>query len=248
MRIVYCHCNRSGLLPEATSRTILRALASSGVPFEAVPDLCGLSARKDPRLKRLAQAVPLAVAACAPRAVRWLFHAAGATLPAGGVTLVDLRASDPDGAVRILLGDRAPAAMARSEGNGGEADRPVLALATANEAAPSGSPDPWTPWFPVIDFDRCTGCMQCLSFCLFGVFAAADGRLEVAHPERCKTDCPACARVCPAGAILFPKFAHPPINGADGGAAPATADRIDISALMGGDLYQRLRDRNRPGG
>ena len=27
----------------------------------------------------------------------------------------------------------------------------------------------WKPWFPVIDYDRCTNCMQCLSFCLFGV-------------------------------------------------------------------------------
>ena len=28
----------------------------------------------------------------------------------------------------------------------------------------------WKPWFPVIDYDRCTNCMQCLSFCLFGVY------------------------------------------------------------------------------
>src|SRR5258705_4583046 len=25
----------------------------------------------------------------------------------------------------------------------------------------------WKPWFPVIDYDRCTNCMQCLSICLF---------------------------------------------------------------------------------
>src|SRR5690349_15887991 len=30
----------------------------------------------------------------------------------------------------------------------------------------------WKPWFPVIDYDRCTNCMQCLSFCLFGVYGA----------------------------------------------------------------------------
>ena len=28
----------------------------------------------------------------------------------------------------------------------------------------------WKPWFPVIDFDRCTNCMQCLTFCLFDVY------------------------------------------------------------------------------
>ena len=37
----------------------------------------------------------------------------------------------------------------------------------------------WKPWFPVIDYDRCTNCMQCLSFCLFGVYGvdgASPGR------------------------------------------------------------------------
>ena len=28
----------------------------------------------------------------------------------------------------------------------------------------------WKPWFPVIDYDRCTNCMQCLTFCLFDVY------------------------------------------------------------------------------
>src|SRR5687767_1981373 len=28
----------------------------------------------------------------------------------------------------------------------------------------------WKPWFPVIDYQRCTNCMQCLSFCLFEVY------------------------------------------------------------------------------
>src|SRR5687768_10949172 len=30
-------------------------------------------------------------------------------------------------------------------------------------------PGSWKPWFPVIDYSRCTNCMQCLSFCLFDV-------------------------------------------------------------------------------
>ena len=32
------------------------------------------------------------------------------------------------------------------------------------------APGAWKPWFPVIDYDRCTNCMQCLSFCLFDVY------------------------------------------------------------------------------
>ena len=25
-------------------------------------------------------------------------------------------------------------------------------------------------WYPVIDYDRCTNCMECIDFCLFGVY------------------------------------------------------------------------------
>src|SRR5262245_26837729 len=31
----------------------------------------------------------------------------------------------------------------------------------------------WKPWFPVIDYSRCTNCMQCLSFCLFDVYGVS---------------------------------------------------------------------------
>ena len=43
----------------------------------------------------------------------------------------------------------------------------VEATRAATNAAKHGD---WKPWFPVIDYDRCTNCMQCLSFCLFGVY------------------------------------------------------------------------------
>jgi NAD-dependent dihydropyrimidine dehydrogenase PreA subunit len=95
-------------------------------------------------------------------------------------------------------------------------------------------------WFPVIDFDRCTHCLQCLSFCLFGVFAAKDGRIRVTQPDNCKPNCPACARVCPEAAIIFPKHPEPIIHGGDG-----PRSKVDVSALLGGDVYQTLRRRSR---
>jgi NAD-dependent dihydropyrimidine dehydrogenase PreA subunit len=95
-------------------------------------------------------------------------------------------------------------------------------------------------WFPVIDSERCNHCMQCLSFCLFGVFVAADGKLRVAQPDNCKTHCPACARVCPEAAIIFPKHPEPVIHGGDG-----PREKVDVSALLGGDVYQALRRRSR---
>ncbi len=62
-------------------------------------------------------------------------------------------------------------------------------------------------WFPVVDLSRCANCKHCLQFCLFGVYAEdAAGRVTVRNPDRCKPGCPACSRVCPEGAIIFPLY------------------------------------------
>ncbi|MHB1309053.1 MAG: 4Fe-4S dicluster domain-containing protein, partial [Limisphaerales bacterium] len=80
----------------------------------------------------------------------------------------------------------------------------ILALAETG-AVPKSAP--WTPWFPVIDGDRCTNCMQCLSFCLFGVYGVDEAKnIQVQNHDNCKTNCPACSRVCPEAAIIFPKY------------------------------------------
>ena len=61
-------------------------------------------------------------------------------------------------------------------------------------------------WYPVIDYERCTSCQQCLEFCLFGVYEPVAGRIVVKNPEKCKPGCPACARVCEQKAVMFPHY------------------------------------------
>ncbi|MEX0725702.1 MAG: ferredoxin family protein [Planctomycetaceae bacterium] len=105
----------------------------------------------------------------------------------------------------------------------------------------------WKPWFPVIDYSRCTNCMQCLSFCLFDVYGAtSDGKIQVQNESNCKTDCPACSRVCPEVAIMFPKYKAGPINGDEISTDDVRREamKVDISALLGGDIYAMLRDRS----
>ena len=105
----------------------------------------------------------------------------------------------------------------------------------------------WKPWFPVIDYDRCTNCMQCLSFCLFGVYGVDEqNKIQAQNHDNCKTNCPACSRVCPEAAILFPKYKAGTINGdvvqdSDMGKEKM---KIDISSLLGGDVYSQLRQRS----
>jgi Pyruvate/2-oxoacid:ferredoxin oxidoreductase delta subunit len=105
----------------------------------------------------------------------------------------------------------------------------------------------WKPWFPVIDYDRCTNCMQCLSFCLFGVYGVdKEHHIQVQNNDNCKTNCPACSRVCPEAAIMFPKYKAGPINGDAVSSTDLQREKmkIDISALLGGDVYSMLRTRS----
>jgi Pyruvate/2-oxoacid:ferredoxin oxidoreductase delta subunit len=115
-------------------------------------------------------------------------------------------------------------------------------------AAGTGRPGGWKPWFPVIDFGRCTNCMQCLTFCLFDVYGVSpEKKIRVQNPSNCKTDCPACSRVCPEVAILFPKYKLGPINGDEVRVEDIHREKmkVDISALLGGDIYAALRQRSR---
>lgn len=89
--VLYCHCQYAQVVPPEVKAAVLKQLCASNLPFEAVPDLCELSARRDPSLKRLAAAGPVKIAACFPRAVKWLFAAANAPLPLGATEVVNMR-------------------------------------------------------------------------------------------------------------------------------------------------------------
>ncbi|MFM7056648.1 MAG: ATP-binding protein [Planctomycetota bacterium] len=88
-------------------------------------------------------------------------------------------------------------------------------------------------WYPVIDYSRCTNCMECIDFCLFGVYGVdALDRILVEQQDSCKKGCPACSRVCPANAIIFPHHKTAAIAGAEGEVGGL---KIDLTKLFGGD-------------
>lgn len=87
-------------------------------------------------------------------------------------------------------------------------------------------------WYPVIDFSRCTNCMECLDFCLFGVYGVDRfDSILVEQPDNCRKGCPACSRVCPENAIIFPQHKSPAIAGSPEKAAGGL--KIDLSKLFG---------------
>ncbi len=109
---------------------------------------------------------------------------------------------------------------------------PVVAAAPAQPAEPIRIEETdGRRWYPVIDYSRCTNCMECIDFCLFGVYGV--DRIDtilVEQPDNCRKGCPACSRVCPENAIMFPQHKTPAIAGSDDVAASM---KIDLSQLFG---------------
>jgi NAD-dependent dihydropyrimidine dehydrogenase PreA subunit len=86
-------------------------------------------------------------------------------------------------------------------------------------------------WYPVIDYSRCTNCMECIDFCLFGVYGIdAAETILVEQPDNCRKGCPACSRVCPEKAIIFPQHKTAAIAG---GPVDGVALKLDLSKIFG---------------
>ncbi len=138
-RILYCHCAYAKIIPESVKREVLARLAASGRAFDAVPDLCELSARRDPSLRRLAEGdQEVRIAACFPRSVKWLFKAAGAPL-ASDVCIENMRTSDASDVVAGLLGE------ARATASGGTVAGNSDATSGATSGAAASTEDQETP-------------------------------------------------------------------------------------------------------
>ena len=128
----------------------------------------------------------------------------------------------------------------------------IKAAVEAGSLAPVRSIDEQVKrrWYPVIDFSRCTNCLECIDFCLFGVYGVDEAdRVLVELPDHCRKGCPACSRVCPEQAIIFPQHKLPAIAG---GMLDAGGLKMDLTSLFGAaddflgarDIAARERDEH----
>ena len=222
-KIIICCCADRGWIVPENIRCLCASARASGIAIELHADLCRTVAEHPEILRKLAGSGQILIGGCLNRAMKSIFTAAGASLPA---EFIDLRSAvlTPEKLRKLGL-------------------EPVE-KADADIELPAAEPG-WKAWFPVIDRERCINCGKCLDFCLFGVYEFDAGkRVQVVNPANCKNNCPACARVCPRAAVIFPKYKDPPVNGAEvDEKAPKENNFFDAGG--GDDLYKLLAERKK---
>jgi len=226
-KIVFCNCGGK-LIESHRLAEISGYLEQQEITVLTVSDLCGAcSTQKHETRNLLMTGDEVMMIACYPRAVKLLLNETGIDTESGTFTFVNFRDANNETIFNQIQsfkkGDISPSTHAE--------------LVSEPE---------WPSWFPVIDYSRCTSCGQCADFCLFGVYEKRDGKVLVVSPKGCKSNCPACARICPQTAIVFPKYEH---GGAIAGAESIDEieeqqrQRKDIDSILGSDIYNSLERR-----
>lgn len=226
--ILFCACGGERIQPELLN-TVNEYLKEMQVDVTRLSDLCGLAAKNRELLSDLfSPGTEYLVIACYPRTINLLLdqvkEQAGKPERISHINLVDLTPGEAIDGINRFCGDFKGNAVHReiSENSG------------------------WPSWYPVIDYSRCTACGQCADFCLFGVYEKTENRVNVVNPAGCKINCPACARICPSTAIIFPKYKN---GGAIGGSveideqAEQQRQVQDMETILGNDLYVALERR-----
>lgn len=226
--ILLCKCKGERVDPGFISEISL-ILGDQTVPVTFMTDLCGLAAtRKEQVADLLDDESDVLVIGCYRRTMNLLFGQisgdSGKVSDYEHINFIESSKEEVFERIRIFC-----------SGYQGDASRKEI-------IEDSG----WSSWYPLVDYSRCTACMQCADFCLFGVYGKTEGRVEVNNPQNCKNNCPACARICPSAAIIFPKYKN---GGAAGGSdlidenAEQKRQAMDIEDFLGSDIYSALERR-----
>lgn len=216
-----CSCISRSFIDREKVVILVSVLRNKGYDVMVEPDLCKKMMQCTADTEILASSVILA---CYPRAIHSLFHKFDMT-PA---QTLDIR----NHSIRDILTRLDVSFCEEDDIPGKEAVEREIDSFVAEAGTDA--------WYPVIDKDRCTECGQCHDFCLFGVYEIEDGTVRVKQPQNCKNNCPACARICPSKAVIFPKYGKSPVNG---GLEDEETVSVDTKAIYAEALRMRLQQR-----
>lgn len=194
-KVTICACASRSFVNKDKVAEIAAILRNEEYAVTVIPDFCEKVMQASPEITEIASSL---IIACYPRAIRSHLH----RLNLVAENILDIRNSGSD----EILGQLQIKPCSDKENiPGKESIRKEI------DAFPVESGT--DAWYPVIDKDRCTECGRCRDFCLFGVYTSENRQIKVAQPQNCKNNCPACARMCPSKAIIFPKYEKSPVNG-----------------------------------
>ena len=226
-KVVLCNCG-GGLVSTEAMEQLTSLLRTEGIGFTMVSDLCGVCAtKKDEVAPIFSSTDDILVVACYARAVKLMLQGIAVDSSSKRFSFLNVRDSSTEELLQQI----------RAYFKGASTMSGFTEIKTNTD---------WPAWYPVIDYSRCTTCGQCADFCLFGVYEKQSGKVFVVNPQGCKNNCPACARICPQTAIIFPKYEH---GGAIAGAESINEideqqrQQHDIDSILGSDIYKALEMR-----
>ncbi len=242
--VVVCHC-RAGLVSEKYIDNILAELQFRDVDILELDDLCAIAVNEKSLLKDIAANYPFKIViACYPRAVKSILEQGG--IDFGTYHVMNFRELSAGQILSAISGDYKKPPVNKNvtdqvdnTGTGKSVYNYRFNIPAGKANHHVNKTDLDVPaWYPVIESSSCSLCGKCAKFCMFGVYKIDKKNLEVTNPLSCKNNCPACARLCPESAIIFPRW---PENSVLSGAERGK----EVEPVKQDSMIDKLNSRNR---